>query len=313
MVIAEDCAINLVDILLLLVGLFYSAGAWLVTRAALTSMFLDRAIAGISAKKPTRIQTLLPAWHIGSAAIVLAGGLALALRLDAAAWLFVLSALGQGLYLGLLGPRYFDIEEPPDPQGRQQTTNAFVIYCAATSLVLWALYTGKLQSWDKVGLYWLVAAGGVLSAYMAWVLKQFAWRLANPASNASLLGSDNAERTIDPAEVRRVKVMADYHCHPLWSLDEDLYGTIDPVNLGLSADLTRDLAAWAVAYDASMSLDEPTKDLWSSAEREAHEAQGRELAVRLAAERPDLTVFAWDLANGGAIEVSHDRRRDARS
>lgn len=274
----ENDAIDLVDLLLLVVGLFYAAGAYLVTRAALMSMFLDRAIASLSAQSPCHAETLLPAWHVGSAAVVLAGGFALVLRLDVAAWLFVISALGQALYLGVLGPRYFDVAEPPDREGRRQTTNAFIIYCAATALVLWALYTGKLQSWDKVGLYfyWLVAAGGVLAAYAAWVLKQFAWRLAYPGSiaeNSNSIISDNDAQPIDPGQVRRIKVMADYHCHPLWSLDEGMYADIDPASLGLSTELTHDLNAWAAAYDASLNPDNPAESRWSSDEQAAHAAQ----------------------------------------
>lgn len=285
-------------------GLFYAVGACLVTRAALMSMFLDRALEALTSKpSPTR-EAVLPIWHVGSAAVVLAGGLALVLRLDTAAWLFGLSALGQALYLAVLAPVYFDAVEPPDAQGRRQTANAFVIYCAATALVIWARCSSRLQSWDNVGVYWLVLAGGALAAYAAWVLRQFAFRLARPrfaTPSAAPAVSDSDPAPFDPTQVRRIKVMADYRCHPLWSMDDGAVGNIAADTLSLSAELTHDLNAWAAQFDASLDPDEPAEDLWTSAQRKAHEARGHDLARRLAAERPDLEVHAWDAALGATV------------
>ncbi len=72
------------------------------------------------------------------------------LLLDIAPWLFVISSIGQAVYLFVLAPRYFDVVDPPDEQGRRQTTNAFVIYVAATTLVVWAAVLDRLVSWRDV-------------------------------------------------------------------------------------------------------------------------------------------------------------------
>lgn len=278
-------------------------------------MFLDRALASIEGKAHSRADMALPLWHIGSSAVVLAGGVALMLRLDAATWLFVASALGQAAYLTVLAPRFFDAVDPPDAEGRSQTTNAFVIYAAVTAFVMWAHYSGRLQSWDRVGPYWLVLAGGVLAAYAAWVLRQFAFKLAQrdtAAKPATPLVSDNDSEPFDPKQVRRIKVMADYQCHPLWSMDDGTAGNIVPDALGLSAQLTHDLNAWAAEFDASINPDDPTQDRWSPAQRMAHEARGHALAQRLAAERPDLEVYAWDVGQGAAVGVDPSNDSDAR-
>jgi hypothetical protein len=97
---------------------------------------------------------------------------ALMLLLDVAAWLFLLAAAGQAVYLFWLAPHWFDPIDPPDPAGRRQTTNAFVIYTAATAFVCWAALTGGLLSLQDVPWPWLAAAGAAtaaLAAYTAWM------------------------------------------------------------------------------------------------------------------------------------------------
>ena len=51
---------------------------------------------------------------------------------------------------------------------------------------------------------------------------------------------------------RRVKLMADYDCWPLWGMDGDDIGNLDPAALGLSTGLTARLALWSEAYDARL-------------------------------------------------------------
>ena len=121
------------DILLRLVGAFYAFAGVVASRVAVTSHFLDRAIAAIGGKPTPRAETLQFHWLLGSAILVLASGAALVLRIDIAAWLFLASALGQAAYILVLAPRYFDLHDPPDARGRRQTINAFVIYSAATA------------------------------------------------------------------------------------------------------------------------------------------------------------------------------------
>ena len=98
-----------------------------------------------------------------------------------------------------------------------------------------------------------------------------------------------------------IKVMADYHCWPLW-WDAGEAGNIDPATLGVSAALAADLAAWAARYDATLDADDPARSGFAtSAAEAAFETQGRLLARRLAQELEGrATVRYWrDQPSGG--------------
>lgn len=59
---------------------------------------------------------------------------------------------------------------------------------------------------------------------------------------------------------RRLKLMADYQCNPLWEYEEppgDLYTNPDPAELPLSQATIRDLRAWAAWFDTFINLDDP--------------------------------------------------------
>jgi hypothetical protein len=295
--------LEIADIALRLIGAFYAFAGYVATRAGLTSYFIDRAIAAIALKKQTAPETAQTAWLLSAAVQVLIGGVLLMLQMDLAAWAFAASSLAQVAYLFLVAPRYFDVDDPPDPQGRRQSTNAFVVYTAATAFVLWAALTGRLVPWRDVPWPLLALAGATVAAHVAHTI----WLLAKaPASSPSpLSGSANDNGAPDPLLTRRVKVMADYDCHPLWTLDEGRYGDFAPETLNLSPDLTRDLNAWAEAYTSSLNRDDPANSRWTEAQHRAHERAGRPLAVRLARERPDLTVYVLD-GPIGVVEVHAD-------
>lgn len=294
-----------IKILLVLVGAFYAFAGYVATRAALTGHFLDRAIAAIGGGKPSRIDTAQTWWMLAAATLVLAGGVALLCGLDIAVWLFLASAVGQALYLFVVAPRYFDAADPPDPTGRRQSTNAFVIYLAATAFVVWAASAGKLAPLQDAGGLLLAAAGAALVAHAGHI----AWSLAKaPAAGIGTFlhgtsdgGGEDVPRG-DPAACRRIKVMADYHTHPLWALDEDVYGDFAPEQLDISPELARDLNAWADAFTASLNPDDPAVSLWSDAQRLAHEAEARPLAIRLARERPDRMIYVLE-PEIGVVEV----------
>ena len=59
---------------------------------------------------------------------------------------------------------------------------------------------------------------------------------------------------------RRLKLMPDYQCNPLWEYEEppgDLYTNPDPAELPLSQATIRDLRAWAAWFDTFINLDDP--------------------------------------------------------
>ncbi len=135
---------DITDIILRLVGAFYAFAGVVATRAAMTSYFMDTAIAAIGGGRADPVERQRSYWLIAAAWLVFAGGAALIAGLDTARWLFLASAAGQVIYIFALAPMYFDKVDPPDPAGRRQTTNAFVIYVAATALVMWAAAAGRL-------------------------------------------------------------------------------------------------------------------------------------------------------------------------
>jgi hypothetical protein len=147
--------------------------------------------------------------------LILAGGAALMLLLHAAPWLFVISSIGQAVYLFVLAPRYFDVVDPPDEQGRRQTTNAFVIYVAVTALVVWAAVTDRLIPWRDVPWPLIAAAAVTVAAYSVYLLWTFYRPLKSAAPISYVGGGQDEAWSEDPALSRSIKVMADYDCQPL--------------------------------------------------------------------------------------------------
>jgi len=58
---------------------------------------------------------------------------------------------------------------------------------------------------------------------------------------------------------RRLKLMTDYGCNPLWeySASDDLKANPDPAELPLSEATARELRAWAAWFDTFINMDDP--------------------------------------------------------
>jgi hypothetical protein len=297
---------ELTDVVLRIIGAFYAFGGFVATRAGLMSQFIDQAIAAIALKKPTRTETAQNAWLIATAALVLIGAVLLLAGLQLAAWVFVASSLGQAAYIYYVAPRFFDGDNAPDGGGRRSSTNAFVIYSAATAFIVWAAYRGRLVTLDEASTPALFAVGAGLLLYAGYVARALWWsprKGSGSGNDDGLLSAmpDN-EPGLPPHESKRIKVMADYGCDPLWALDEERYGCFAPEMIDLSPALTADLNAWGAAYDSSFDPDDPIVSRWSDAQHQAHTADGRKLAVRLKRERPHLMVYVLD-GETGVVEV----------
>ena len=77
---------------------------------------------------------------------------------------------------------------------------------------------------------------------------------------------------------RRIKLLWDYGCWPLWQHDGQIFDNIDPASLPLSAPTLARLQAWAAIPDAKLAEVEYPPDMkWSAAEQRAFEVEGREL------------------------------------
>ena len=100
-------------------------------------------------------------------------------------------------------------------------------------------------------------------------------------------------RIRDTSVVRRLRLMADYGCHPLWEAGDN----IDPWSIGLPGDLAHALQAWGADYTATLKgsdphasgfADEPAASAWL--------LRGAHLAARLREE-------------GFAVDYFHDGER----
>lgn len=82
--------------------------------------------------------------------------------------------------------------------------------------------------------------------------------------------------------MKEIKLMADYHCHPLWGGEPDHFGDISPEGLPISSDLQNSLADWAKRYDAILNIDDPALSDFSSLEaKKLFIEDGYKLAERL--------------------------------
>lgn len=303
------------EIALRVIGAFYAFAGLVAARVALTSNLIDRAISAISMQKPDRIETHRTIWLLSQSVLIFAGGVCLMLLLEPAAWIFVAAALAQALFFAALGPLYFDAADPPDPQGRRSSINAFVIYSAATLFVVWAAYTERLVPLANASGPLLGAATAAIALHLGYIVRHMYF----PAQRKAGFGGfdDGDEGPIDtyddsaldqtglPASSRRFKLMADYGTYPLWAMDDGLIGDFSPQDLGVSEELTADLWAWANAFDASLNRDDPANSHWSAERFRQHVDEGLALARRVKRELPHREVFVRD-ASGDLIEIVAD-------
>jgi hypothetical protein len=293
-----------VDIILRFVGAFYAFAGYVGTRATLTSYFLDKAIAAIAAGKPSRAETGKAIWLLCASTVIMVGGIMLMLLLDMSVVAFSIALIGQVVYVAYVAPRYFDVDDPPEAVGRQRSVNALVLYGAATAFVLWAAYTGRLLGWQEVPWVALAVAGTAVAAHAIYIYRVLGKPL-KPGGFAGFPANDDdptAETELARSKCKRIKVMADYHCYPLWALDEEVHGDFPPHLLDISPGLVSDLADWSEAFTAAKDPDNAFASLWNDDEQKAHQMRGRELAQRLANERPDLLIYVLE-GDTGVVQV----------
>ena len=76
----------------------------------------------------------------------------------------------------------------------------------------------------------------------------------------------------------KIKLMPDYFCFPLWGMDEDNLGDIDPKTLPLSQTTIDKLETWAKIYDMTLNQEDPSLSGFSSQrQKQAFEEEGIEL------------------------------------
>ena len=92
----------------------------------------------------------------------------------------------------------------------------------------------------------------------------------------------------------RLKLMSDYHCFPLWEMQEGCYQNINPRDLPLSNELRSALHLWAASYDRTLNDDyPPDSGFASSQDEEAFEAEGLRLWQELQRELRGISEVVY--------------------
>jgi hypothetical protein len=83
-------------------------------------------------------------------------------------------------------------------------------------------------------------------------------------------------------KIEKIKLMADYECYPLWWVNSDKAGDIDPETLELSQETITRLEKWADIYDARLNWEDPanSRDL-NPEEKAAFQVEGISLWKQL--------------------------------
>jgi len=79
---------------------------------------------------------------------------------------------------------------------------------------------------------------------------------------------------------KKIKLMADFDCYPLWDLDDA--GDIDPASLPLISETIARLGKWQKSYDRIINWEDPaSSDFASEEDRVAFEREGISLWQQL--------------------------------
>ena len=68
--------------------------------------------------------------------------------------------------------------------------------------------------------------------------------------------------------MKKIKLMPDYHCFPLWRIDDDICCNIDPYSLPVSNMLAEELINWANEYDKTLNMNDPVNSGFENTEKE---------------------------------------------
>ncbi|NOT40519.1 MAG: hypothetical protein HOP13_08510 [Alphaproteobacteria bacterium] len=267
------------------VGAFYVFAGVVVMRA----MALDRAMNELLAalNDPVAPKELLRSRVMTVGAfLTLAGGVALMLLSPLAALLFVANALWQGGYL-LWAEKALPPEDDDDARGRAQTKNAFVVYLAATSFVVWLVVQGQLRAWSVPATVHLIDIGIMIAGCgAAWAFIH-APRRSNRESAEPAAALDLPDEEAVPV---RLRLAPEWNCSPLWNADTG--APVSVYRLGLSFDLADRIEAWDDAWQATYNEADPASGgFQEEAARLAYMAEGRAIVEALRGEwRGELEI-----------------------
>lgn len=103
--------------------------------------------------------------------------------------------------------------------------------------------------------------------------------------------------------MKKIKLMADYECCPLWGTTVEDFGDINPDTLPISDTLKRELMEWAKWFDGIFNDDDPANSGFESLEDEtAFIKQGDNLYERLQIELGSDYEIEWSSRRYGVRE-----------
>ncbi len=158
------------DIILRIFGAFYVLAGIVLARTVLTSRLLDQALAAITLSRVDPKEQLKERYSLVLACLTFTSGLALLCLSSTAVWLFLAGAIAQAAFIYWIAPRYVDAPEDGASLGRQQSTNAFVIYSAIAALVAWSAHIGRLKAWAELSDITVSAAAATLVAFAGYLI-----------------------------------------------------------------------------------------------------------------------------------------------
>jgi hypothetical protein len=266
------------------IGFFYVIAGLLVLRAIAVSSLLDRALEAIAQSKPDpKEQTKTFVLTIG-AYLTAASGAALVTLSSMAIILFVLNTLVQGGYL-VWATKALPPEDESDRKGRQQTTNAFVIYTAVTAFIIWLGYTGGLRPWPRdaegVLIDLIAPAMAALACYM---LVHHSGMLKR--SSGVGFGGKDIDMPVTASggfahPTVNLRLRPEFACCPLW--DADTGDNVSHYHIAISLDLAERIENWDDRFQAIYKDDNPVESGFASPEEEqAYIEEGRAIARELA-------------------------------
>lgn len=273
-------------IALALIGAFYIFAGLVLARQMILDRVLSRAIEMISLERQSRAETLQQVWMTVSAILIFAGGATLFFLSWLAVWLFAIALLQQVLYLTWAAPRYFDVDDEPDPAGRRQSTNASILFGAMTLAVVAAATNGHLLPLSGAGLPSLFMSVTLTLVFAVWVL--FRLRMPNRLGTQDMPDEtgDTEDAPVEMAEIDQIRLAAEWYEDPVMAFFADGGSSfLTSRQVGLSDALGRDLENWQSAYNAICEFGESEMaPVWTDEQKAAHFEQAAVLAHRIRAE-----------------------------
>jgi hypothetical protein len=108
-------------------------------------------------------------------------------------------------------------------------------------------------------------------------------------------------------KMRRIKLMADYDCWPLWEAGDNV-GNIDPSSLPISEELHNRLLAWAEVYNKTLAPSYPPESgSKSPKEEEIFEQEGLSVRASLAKELGvDYKIIYFSAQKKQILDINDD-------